>query len=278
MREEELEDIELALFLHAVRERFGYDFSGYAPGSLKRRVHALARRQGASNISEIFSWILRGESALKTILASLSVPVTDLFRDPDTFLFLREQVISTLSPSSHLNVWQAGSATGEEAYSIAILLQEEGHGERCHIYSTDINEVALGVAEDGIYPEEKLAEYAHNYRASGGKTALTDYCTVLYGRAKLNESLRRMVHFSQHNLASDGCFNTFQMIFCRNVLIYFDAELQSRVLNLFRRSLEPGGFLVLGDQESIHDPELKSCFEQLKPAHQVFRLIEPVAS
>lgn len=277
MREEELEDIEIDLFLHAVRERFGYDFSNYAKASLKRRVVTLAHRRGASSISELLDWVLRGDRAMERILATLSVPVTEMFRDPETFLFLRKNVIPTLSTFPRLNIWQAGSATGEEAYSVAIMLQEEGRSERSQIYSTDINEVALGIADEGIYPEEKLAEYARNYAAGGGKKVMRDYCTVLYGRAKLDESLRRMVYFSQHNLVADGCFNTFQMILCRNVLIYFNSELQTRVLDLFRRSLQPGGFLVLGNRESIHDPDLQDCYEQMDSDHQVFRLTEAVS-
>lgn len=274
MREEDLEEIEIELFLHAVRERFGYDFSNYADASLKRRVFNLVRKREAANISELFNWVLRGDGALEQILSSLSVPVTEMFRDPTMFLFLRKNVLPTLSTFPRLNIWQAGSATGEEAYSVAILLQEEGLGERSQIYATDINETALGIAEAGVYPEENLGVYARNYSFSGGRKTLEDYCTVLYGRAKLNESLRRMAYFSHHNLVADGCFNTFQLILCRNVLIYFDTELQARVIDLFRRSLQPGGFLVLGSRESIRDQALRGCFEQLDPAHQVYRLID----
>lgn len=274
MCEEDLEDIEVELFVHAVRRRFGYDFSQYADASLKRRVFNLMRRQKSASISELLGWVLRGDGAKQQILSSLSVPVTEMFRDPEMFRFLREKVTPALSESPCVNVWQAGSATGEEAYSMAILLQEEGLGERSQIYSTDINDDALEVADAGIYPEENLSVYASNYLAAGGRKTLEAYCTVLYGRAKLNESLRRMTFFSHHNLVADGCFSMFHIILCRNVLIYFDAELQARVLDLFRRSLRPGGFLVLGSHESIRDPAHAACFEQLDSDHQVYRLMD----
>lgn len=272
MREQDLEDIELELFVHAVRRRFGYDFSQYADASLKRRVLNLMRSQNSESISEILNWVLRGDGARQQILSRLSVPVTEMFRDPEMFRFLRKQVIPALSECPCVNVWQAGSATGEEAYSMAILLQEEGLGKRSQIYSTDINEEALEVADAGIYPEENLPEYSSNYLAAGGRKTLDAYCTVLYGRAKLTESLRRMTFFSQHNLVADGCFSLFQIILCRNVLIYFDAELQVRVVDLFRRSLRPGGFLVLGSHESIRDPAQAACFEQLDSGYPVYRL------
>lgn len=271
MDEVELEEIEIELFLAAVRERYGYDFSAYSPASLHRRIHTLRESRGLQNIGQLVPWVLRGPDSLDEILFRLSVPVTEMFRDPEVFRFLREKVVPELATFPQINIWQAGCATGEETYSLAILLQEEGLAERYRIYGTDINDRAIKVAEEGVYPLQKMKEFAQNYQKSGGRGSLGDYFHGRYGYAKLHAKIRRHVYFSHHNLVADGSFNAFQLIVCRNVLIYFGLDLQLRVIDLFRQSLVRGGILCLGTKESLRDPQAERQFEKMGDAQRIYR-------
>ncbi|HET8763621.1 MAG TPA: protein-glutamate O-methyltransferase CheR [Rhodanobacter sp.] len=245
----EVEAIELDLFVTAMQRRHGYDFSGYARASLLRRVRQLARDHGDGAIGALTRRLLREPALLPHLLAGLSVPASDMFRDPSVFRALREQALPLLAAFPHITIWQAGCARGEEVYSLAILLEEAGLYERCRIFATDLSGDALDHAREGIYPLDAAAQWSRNYLAAGGTRSLADYCQARYGLIKLDEHLRRHVTFAQHNLAGDGVFGEMQLVLCRNVLIYFTTPLQQRCLALFRAALVRGGVLCLGLRE-----------------------------
>lgn len=266
-----IECIAISLFLEALYQRHGYDFRQYARASIKRRVQSLATANGCANISELIPRILHDEAFLEETLAHLSVPVTEMFRDPSVFKTIREQVIPYLSSYHRLQIWQAGCATGEEVYSLAILLEEEGLLPRSQIYATDINDMALHQAEDGIFPIARVAEYERNYIRSGGKGQLSDYYVSNADFFRINQRLRKRIVFAHHNLVSDGVFCEVQLILCRNVLIYFDTHLQNRVLHLFHSSLARHGFLCLGTRESLRAVESANLFSVMDQNNMIFR-------
>jgi len=247
----ELEGIELDLFVEAMRRRHGYDFSQYAPASLLRRVRQLAERHSDGVISALTQRLLHEPGLLPQLLEGLSVPASDMFRDPSVFRALRERVLPLLASHPQINIWQAGCAHGEEVYSLAILLEEAGLYERSQIFATDLSAHALERAREGIYPLRTAQQWSRNYLASGGSHSLADYCSSRYGLLKLDGRLRRNVTFAQHNLAVDEVFCEAQLVLCRNVLIYFSSPLQQRCLALFRDSLVRGGFLCLGLRERL---------------------------
>ena len=258
------QDIEIALFVEALKRRHGYDFSGYAPASFKRRVLSLQQAHNLDTISALTAKLVHEEEFLPLALEKLTVPVSEFFREPPLWRALREQVLPRLATFPHLNIWQAGCAHGEEVYSLAILLSEAGLYERARIFATDISEAALHQAQEGIYPEAERQLYADNYRAAGGARDFSDYCTAAYGRVKLDERLKRNVTFGAHNLVSDGIFGEMQLILCRNVLIYFGGALQDHALGLFRDSLTRGGYLVLGQGESVSASSAVGDFIRLR--------------
>lgn len=259
MDEAKIQDIEISLFLEALLQRHGYDFCNYAKASLKRRILGLAADQGQS-VAELIPLLLRDEDFLAEVIAYLSVPVTEMFRDPQVFKALRETVLPLLQTYPRINVWQAGCATGEEVYSLAIMLAEEGLLERTQIYATDINDGVLHKAEDGIFSMRNLAEYERNYKNADGKARLSDYYVANEEFFRIHEHLRKKIVFAHHNLVSDGVFCEFQLILCRNVLIYFNNALQKRVLELFHKSLVRNGFLCLGTRESLRSVEDQQLF------------------
>ncbi len=264
-------NVETKLLIEALRLRYGYDFTHYAGASLRRRVAALPSTLGLPSISDIIPKLVHDESFLSLVLSHLSVPVTAMFRDPDVFLNIRKEIIPFLRSYPQIKVWQAGSATGEEAYSLAILLEEEGLYDRTQIYSTDINDIALAKAEEGVFPSKLLKEYEHNYRLAGGKADFSSYYTEKYNFFRMSDVIRRNIVFSHHNLVSDGVFCEVHLILCRNVLIYFDRPLQNRVFNLFFEALRYGGFLCLGTRESIRFSEAQGRFTQLMRGVNLFR-------
>ena len=266
-----LENIELGLFLEAVFQCYGYDFRNYSKASIKRRVLALAGDFQCDSIAALIPRILHEEGMQDEILAHLSVPVTEMFRDPSVFKALREQVLPLLGTYPRLKIWQAGCATGEEVYSLAILLEEEGLLDRTQIYATDINDLALHQAEDGIFPISRLKEYERNYVSAGGKRLLSDYYVANAKFFRLDERLRNHIVFAHHNLVTDGVFCEVQLILCRNVLIYFDASLQSRVLSLFHDSLGRHGFLCLGTRESLRAAKTAGLFSEINRECMIFR-------
>jgi len=275
MTPEEVQDIEVRLFLEALRQRHGYDFLNYSRASMRRRLMAFASSMGETSLSGLIPRLLHDEEFLPLILTSLSVPVTSMFRDPEVFLALRRKVLPVLQSYPRISIWQAGCATGEEAYSLAILLKEEGLLAKAQIFATDINDSALGKAEEGIYPAETVSSAcADGYRAAGGTGALEDHLHFAYGYAKFNEELRSRIVFAHHNLVADGVFCEVHMVVCRNVLIYFNRSLQKQVLSLFSEALVRGGFLCLGTRESLRTFEANASFRPVDETCRIFRKAE----
>jgi len=272
MKQAEVENIETRLLLEAVCQRYGYDFRHYSPASLKRRIFNFLAKSEFRKVSELIPYLLHDEKAFTAFLFNISVTVTEMFRDPQAYRALREQVVPYLKTYPFIKIWLAGCATGEELYSMAILLEEEGLLERSQIYATDINEESLAIARTGIYEISRLKEYTRNYQMAGGKASFADYYHSRYGSAIMRESLRRNVVFSSHNLAADAVFGEMNLVACRNVLIYFDQHLQDRALNLFRDSLVPQGFLWLGTKESLKFSRVSAEFSRVSPGEQLFRL------
>ncbi|MCP4348968.1 MAG: protein-glutamate O-methyltransferase CheR [Desulfobacterales bacterium] len=274
MRKSEIEDIELCLFLDAVYERYGYDFRNYARASVKRRIMAILKKTGYDKISELIPLLLYDESFFSDIVYYFSVTVTEMFRDPDFFCAFRENIIPYLKTYPHIKVWHAGCASGEEAYSLAIVLKEEGLYDRATIYATDFNDVALKTAKNGIYSLENLKKYSSNYQKSGGTRSFSEYYHVKHESAVMNKSLNQRITFANHNLVTDAVFSEMHMIFCRNVLIYFNKPLQDRVLNLFDDSLIRKGFLCLGNKESLRFSSVSDKFQEVDWKERIYRKID----
>ncbi|WP_029890584.1 CheR family methyltransferase [Polycyclovorans algicola] len=242
----------LERFIDAAKRRHGLDLSGYARASLQRRVQQMAERDGHADIDALSAAVEAGATQVDHLISSLSVPVTEMFRNPSVFSALREMVLPMLASWPHITIWQAGCATGEEVYSLAILLHEAGLYDRCQIFATDFNEAALAKAQDGIFPARDARMWSQNYQRAGGQASLGDYYHAAYDHIRLDARLKANIHFAHHNLVTDGVFCEAQLVLCRNVLIYFNRELQHQVLQRFRDSLVRGGYLCLGNRESIH--------------------------
>ena len=267
----EREQIELELFVQAFQRRHGYDFSQYAPASLKRRVRQLVAQLETGTISALTARLLHEPGVLPKLLEGLSVPVSDLFRDPAVFRALREQVLPVLASYPQINIWQAGCAHGEEVYSLAIMLEEAGLYERSQIFATDLSPSALQHAREGIYPAREAQQWSRNYQAAGGTRSLADYYSARYDLLKFDRRLCRNVTFAQHNLVSDKVFSEAHLVLCRNVLIYFSNPLQDRCLGLFRDSLVRGGFLCLGMRESMDFAKTAADFSPLDATLRIYR-------
>jgi chemotaxis protein methyltransferase CheR len=267
----ELEQIEIELLLEGIYQQYGFDFRSYAYASIRRRLWKRIEAEGLSTISGLQDQVLHNPPMMEKLLLDLSINVTSMFRDPGFYRVFREQVIPTLRTYPFIRIWHAGCATGEEVYSMAILLEEEGLYERSRIYATDINEVVLQKAKSGIFPIDRMQEYTENYIAAGGKRAFSDYYTAKYGGALFSPSLTKNVVFSQHNLVTDRSFSEFNVILCRNVLIYFDKTLQSRVLTLLYDSLAMFGILALGSKESLRFSPYEECYEQINRPEKIYR-------
>lgn len=271
MSERELEEIELAVLLEAIFLRYGHDFRQYARSSVRRRVKRIQQIAKVGSVAELVPRLLRDAAFFASILGEFSVTVTDMFRDPGFFLALREQVVPYLRTYPSAKCWDAGCATGESAYSTAIVLEEEGVYDRSTVFATDFNAEALARAREGIYSMEKMRAYTANYQAAGGKRSFSDYYHARYGSAILNAPLKRNIMFAEHNLATDGVFGEMHYISCRNVLIYFDRALQDRVLALFHDSLAHGGFLALGSKESLRFSAVEEKFEIVDRKWKIYR-------
>ena len=265
------DQIELRLLIEAIYLRYSYDFRDYAGASLKRRVLQAQAQLGCATISALQERILHDPQAFMQLLQYLTIPVSEMFRDPGYFLALREQVVPMLHTYPSLKVWVAGCSTGEEVYSLAILLHEEGLLERTMIYATDINPHSLEKAEQGIFALDNLRTYTENYQKSGGKRAFSDYYSAAYDRVLFDKRLRANVTFADHSLATDSVFAETQLVSCRNVLIYFNRELQDRALGLFHDSLCHRGFLGLGSKESLDFSAYARHFEPLVRQERIFR-------
>jgi chemotaxis protein methyltransferase CheR len=269
----DLEKIEIELLLEAVFRRYGFDFRAYAYASLRRRIWKRLQAEKLPTVSALLDRLLHDPAVMERLLLDLSVNVTAMFRDPNFYLAFREKVVPLLRTYPFIRIWHAGCSTGEEVYSMSILLQEEGLYERARIYATDINEVVLQQAKAGIFPLEKMQEYTQNYLRAGGSRSFSEYYTAAYGGALFSPSLRQNVVFAQHNLVTDGSFSEFNVILCRNVMIYFDRSLQTRVHELFYGSLPMFGILALGNKESLRFSKFEECYEVLDAREKIFRKV-----
>jgi chemotaxis protein methyltransferase CheR len=271
MKKANIEQIELDLILVAIYQRYGYDFRQYSRASIKRRIeHHLAKTE-FETMSELMSKILYDETLFQSLFFDISVTVTEMFRDPWFYLTLREKVIPFLKTFPFINIWHAGCATGEEVYSLAILLKEEQLYKRAHIYATDFNDAALEKAKARIYPLERIKEYTSNYQKAGGNNSFADYYRAQYQSVIFDAALQENITFANHNLATDSVFGEMHLILCRNVLIYFDRPLQDRVLSIFRDSLLYNGFLCLGSKETIHFSEVRKDFKEFAIKEKIYQ-------
>ncbi|NVD43520.1 protein-glutamate O-methyltransferase CheR [Altererythrobacter sp. HHU K3-1] len=270
---ESVEDIEIQLLLDAVYRHYHYDFRHYARASIKRRLLQALAQWGYESISEIQSAVLHDETILPQLLNFLTVQVSEMFRDPSYFRALREKVVPHLRTYPSLKVWIAGCSQGEELYSLAILFAEEGLAERTMFYATDINPAALKAAQAGVYPLDRIRLFTENHQASGGQNSLSEYYTANYDRAVFDRSLRERTVFSDHSLVTDAAFGEMHLISCRNVLIYFDRELQDRVVRLFSDSLTRGGFLGIGSKETLRFSAHADRFTDFVRAEKIYRRI-----
>ncbi|RZM03431.1 MAG: protein-glutamate O-methyltransferase CheR [Variovorax sp.] len=257
--------------MEAIYLRYSYDFRDYTGASQKRRVAHALTQFGLASISELQDRVLRDPAVFAQLLQFLTIPVSEMFRDPAYFLALRRQVLPVLETYPSIKIWIAGCSTGEEAYSMAIMLREEGLLQRAQIYATDINPVSLEKARQGIFPLEAVRGYTTNYQQSGGRRAFSDYYTAAYDAARFDPSLCADVIFADHSLATDSVFAETQLVSCRNVLIYFNRTLQDRALGLFHESLCHRGFLGLGSKESIDFSGYAARFDPLARAERIYR-------
>lgn len=274
-REEEpdLEQIEVELLLEGIYRRYGFDFREYAPASLRRRVRRRMDGEKVDNISQLQALLLHDPAVMERLLLDLSVNVTAMFRDPSFFLSFRKQVVPALRTYPYSRLWVAGCSTGEEVYSLAILLEEEGLADRVRIYATDINQAVIDQARLGIFPLDKMQEYTQNYIRAGGTRSFSEYYVARYDGAQFSRSLVDGVVFAQHNLVSDAAFNEFHVISCRNVMIYFAAPLQEHVHRLFYSSLAMFGVLALGQKESMRLSPHEAAFEELDAEERLYKRV-----
>ncbi|HET9675451.1 MAG TPA: protein-glutamate O-methyltransferase CheR [Gaiellaceae bacterium] len=269
----DVEEIEVALLLEAIHRRYGFDFREYAPASLKRRLWRRAHAEGVETISALQALVLHDPACMERLLLDLSINVTTMFRDPSFYAAFREKVVPQLRTYPFTRIWVAGCSTGEEVYSLAIVLAEEELLDRTRIYATDINQAVIESARLGVFPLEKMQEYTQNYLAAGGKRAFSEYYLASYDGAVFDRNLVENAVFAQHNLVSDRGFNEFHVIVCRNVMIYFDRSLQERVFELFHESLARLGVLALGHKETIRLSSFARHYEEVDPAEKLWKKV-----
>ena len=269
----ELEQLEVELLLEAIHRRYGFDFRQYAPASLRRRLRRRMDGEKVETVSALQDRLLHDPAVMERLLLDLSVNVTAMFRDPSFFLSFRQNVVPLLRTYPFSRLWVAGCSTGEEVYSLAILLAEEGFADRVRIYATDINEAVIERARLGVFPLDKMQEYTQNYIRAGGARSFSEYYVARYDGARFAQELVDGVVFAQHNLASDAAFNEFHVITCRNVMIYFAQPLQGRVHELFYESLAVFGVLALGQKETIRFSPYEHAYEELDPEERLYKKI-----
>jgi chemotaxis protein methyltransferase CheR len=269
----ETETLELQLLLEGIYRQYGFDFREYAPASLKRRVWRRVQAERAGTIAGLLALVLHDGDVMERLLLDLSINVTSMFRDPTFYAAFRTQVVPVLRTYPFTRIWIAGCSTGEEVYSLAILLHEEDVYDRTRIYATDINETVLERAREGVFPLEKMKEYTENYIRAGGRRSFSEYYLAKYEGALFHRTLTENIVWAPHNLVQDRSFNTFNVILCRNVMIYFDRALQTRVHQLFYDSLERLGILALGHKESIRFTGLESAYEELDVHERLYRKV-----
>ena len=269
-----LERLEIELLLEGVYRHYGYDFRQYAFSSLRRRLRKRLDAEGLETYSQLQDRVLHDATAMEGLLRDMSVNVTGMFRDPTFFLAFRQKVVPLLRTYPFVRIWHAGCASGEEVYATAIMLEEEGLYERSRIYATDLNVHVLDRAKAGIFPLARMREYTASYQQAGGLRSFSEYYTANYDAALFDSRLRRNVLFAQHNLATDTSFSEFNVIFCRNVLIYFDRRLKERALSLFASSFAPSGILCLGRRESLRFTSAENEYEEIDSRERIYRRIK----
>lgn len=269
----QLEKLEVELLLEGVFRHYGFDFRSYAYSSLRRRLWKRIEAEGLGSVSALQDAVLHDPPVMERLLRDLSVNVTAMFRDPTFYVAFRNQIVPLLRTYPFIRIWHAGCSTGEEVFSMAILLMEEGLYDRCRIYATDINEIVLRQAKQRIFPIERMQEYTDNYIKAGGKRSFSEYYTAMYEGASFSPALLKNVVFSQHNLVTDGSFAEFNVILCRNVLIYFDKSLQGKVHGLFYDSLSNFGVLCLGSKEALKFSRFEGRYEELNMKEKIYRKV-----
>jgi chemotaxis protein methyltransferase CheR len=262
---------EISSLLNTVYQKFGYDFRQYSQAHILRRIMSRMAMAGIDDISKLQYSVLNDETFASTLLQDLSITVTEMFRDPGFYRSLRENVIPILKTYPFIKIWHAGCSTGEEAYSMSILIQEEGLYDRTTIYATDFNQKALNQAKEGIFSNGMMKEYTTNYQLSGGKESFSNYYTASYDNVIMRQSLKRNIVWANHNLVTDSVFAEVNLILCRNVLIYFERDLQNKVQNLFYESLINGGFLCLGSKEALGLTDLYDKYIALDEKQRIFK-------
>ena len=265
------ENIEMQLLLEAIFLKYGYDFRNYSKASIKRRLGQRLQRAQLPNFSAMQHKVLTDKPFFQSLFLDLSINVTEMFRDPFFYRAIRESVVPILKTYPFIKIWHAGCSTGEEVYSMAILLKEEGLLDKALIYATDVNEVVLKKAKDGIYPIDRIKDYTMNYQRSNGKTSFADYYVAKYDSVIMDQSLKKNMVFSQHNLVTDSVFGEMNMIICRNVLIYFNKELQYNVIGLFKDSLIRKGLLCLGSKETLRFSNHVNNFDELVAEQNIYQ-------
>ncbi len=271
MKPQEVEQIEVDLLLEALYRRYGYDFRSYSRASIQRRLAQFLKQEGMNTPTELIPPLLQNENLLSKVVQHFSVCVTEMFRDPNVFAFLQAKVLPVLQTFPFIKTWVAGCASGEEVYSLAILLHEAELLNRSTVYGTDFNDAVLQMARQGVYSLDVMQEFTRNYQESGGKESFSMYYNTSSSSAAISNWLKSHLTFANHNLCSDGVFGEMHLVLCRNVLIYFNRELQDRVLTLFRDSLVHGGFLVLGTKEDLCFSSVADDFEIVDRKTRVFR-------
>ncbi len=273
MNNAKIEEIEYELLLEGIYQTYGYDFRDYAPASLKRRIRKCMNDLGVNSISAFQDKILHEKKSFTNFLNTVSIDVTSMFRDPDFFLAVRQKIFPMIRNLPFIRIWHAGCATGEEIYSLAILLKEEKLYDKARIYATDMNEVVLEKAKNGIYSLKNIQDYAGNYHKTGGSVDFSEHYTAKYDNVIMNPALKKNIIWAQHNLVTDGSFNEFDIIFCRNVMIYFNKPLQEHVHKLFMDSLTVGGILGLGKKESLHSSSFRDNYKEIDEKVKLFKRV-----
>lgn len=269
--DKEIEDLEITLLLEGMFKRYGYDFRDYSLAHLRRRLRHRLGASGLPDLGAMLHRMLHERSFFELLLRDLSINVTEMFRDPEIYLRIRNEVVPRLKTWPFVKIWHAGCATGEEIYSMAILLHEEGLLERCQIYATDFNQIALKKAKEGIYALDQVRQFTANYQKSGGRESFSDYYTADDDAVILKNWLKKKIVFADHNLVTDSVFSEVQLVVCRNVLIYFNRDLQKRIFQTFYESLCPGGFLWLGSKESLRLTDQTGRFEPLLAEEKIYK-------
>ncbi|WP_252502102.1 protein-glutamate O-methyltransferase CheR [Sporosarcina sp. Marseille-Q4943] len=268
---QDLERLEIDLFLQGIYEWYGYDYRDYAYHSIRRRIWHRVHAEKLTTVLELLNKVLHNPDCMQRLMEDFSINVTEMFRDPSFFLHFRKEVIPILRTYPSIRIWHAGCSTGEEVYSMAILLQEEGLYDKTKLYATDINTNVLRIAKSGQFPLSNMKKYTNNYLEAGGKRAFSEYYKATTTKVKFDASLSKNIVFAQHNLVTDRSFNEFHVILCRNVLIYFNKDLQEKVHQLFYESLVMFGLLGLGDKETLSFTSKADCYKELSGKQKLYQ-------